>query len=305
MDIQAVIVLVIIGAVMWFILAYSLGVSRREIAANVEREIRSTPDFSADDVYVSPYDRNGLAIDNTRRLVMLIDATRRRTVGFEKLVSAEVMEDNVMLMTTKKGLGRVVVGGLLAGAVGAIVGGLTGRQRSKSSTGVRSVTLAVIVDDFNAPRHSVTFLRWSGEKGLSKNSPIYRQAIEKVQLWQSRLTIAMRHAERFEQPPGMATAGGEFVQSPSALASAPTAITTQQAGAKPSLNLSGQRYRIVKLLGGGAMKKVYLAEDSRLAGRRCAVAEMLDNYSNPEEQQHAAVAFQRECDLLATLLRSA
>jgi len=49
------------------------------------------------------------------------------------------------------------------------------------------------------------------------------------------------------------------------------------------------------------MKKVYLAEDSRLAGRQCAVAEMLDNYSNREEQQHAALAFQRECDLLATL----
>ena len=28
---------------------------------------------------------------------------------------------------------------------------------------------------------------------------------------------------------------------------------------------------------------------------------MLDNYSNPEEQQHASLAFQRECDLLATL----
>ena len=267
----------------------------REIAANLEREIRSIADFSADDVYVSPYSRHGLAIDNARGLVMLIDTNRRRTVSFEKLVSAEVIEDNVTLMTTKKGLGGVVVGGLLAGGVGAIVGGLTGRRKTKSSTGVRSVALVVIVDDFNAPRHIVTFLKWPVEEGLSRNSALYRQSVEKAELWQSRLTLAMRHAERFEQTPDRAPTGGQFAQPPSALASAPTA-STQQTAAKPSFNLAGQRYRIVKVLGGGAMKKVYLAEDSRLAGRRCAVAEMLDNYPNPEEQQHATLAFQRECD---------
>jgi serine/threonine protein kinase len=301
MDVQGVILLVVIGVVIWFTVAYSIGVNRREIATNLEREIRSIVDFSADDVYVSPYSRHGLAIDNARGLVMLIDAKRRRTVSFEKLVSAEVVQDNVTLMTTKKGLGGVVVGGLLAGGVGAIVGGLTGRQKTKSSTGVRSVALVVIVDDCNAPRHIVTFLKWPVEEGLSRNSALYRQSVEKAELWQSRLTLAMRHAERFEHTPSRAPTGGQFAQPPSALASAPTALTTQQTAAKPSFNLTGQRYRIVKLLGGGAMKKVYLAEDSRLAGRQCAVAEMLDNYSNPEEQQHAAVAFQRECDLLAML----
>ncbi len=294
----AVLMVFIVGVI---VLAIILAARSRKLVANREREIRSTADFSADDVYVSPYSRNGLAIDNARGLVMLVDTTRQRKVSFEKLVSAEVMEDNVTLMTTKRGLGGVVVGGLLFGEVGAIVGGLTGRQASKSSTGVRSVTLVVVVDDFNAPRHSVTFMRWADEKGLSKNSALYRQAIEKAQLWQSRLTIAMRHAEQFKQSPESVRAGGAFTQPSSALASAPTAMTTKQAAAKPSSDVIGRRYRIVKVLGGGAMKKVYLAEDSRLAGRRCAVAEMLDNYSNPEEQQHASLAFQRECDLLATL----
>ena len=214
------------------VLAIILAARSRKLVANREREIRSTADFSADDVYVSPYSRNGLAIDNARGLVMLVDTTRQRKVSFEKLVSAEVMEDNVTLMTTKRGLGGVVVGGLLFGEVGAIVGGLTGRQASKSSTGVRSVTLVVVVDDFNAPRHSVTFMRWADEKGLSKNSALYRQAIEKAQLWQSRLTIAMRHAEQFKQSPESVRAGGAFTQPSSALASAPTAMTTKQARGK-------------------------------------------------------------------------
>ena len=104
----AVLMVFIVGVI---VLAIILAARSRKLVANREREIRSTADFSADDVYVSPYSRNGLAIDNARGLVMLVDTTRQRKVSFEKLVSAEVMEDNVTLMTTKRGLGGVVVGG--------------------------------------------------------------------------------------------------------------------------------------------------------------------------------------------------
>jgi len=65
--------------------------------------------------------------------------------------------------------------------------------------------------------------------------------------------------------------------------------------------LLGGRYRIVKPLGGGGMKSVYLAEDLKLSSRLCAVAAMIDNFANPDEQQVAIAAFQREADMLAAL----
>ena len=49
------------------------------------------------------------------------------------------------------------------------------------------------------------------------------------------------------------------------------------------------------------MKLVYLAEDLRLASRRCALAEMVDSFTSPEMQQQAVAAFQREADMLAQL----
>jgi len=55
----------------------------------------------------------------------------------------------------------------------------------------------------------------------------------------------------------------------------------------------GGRYRVVKPLGGGGMKLVYLAEDLRLAARRCALAEVVDNFTNPDAQRQAVDAFQR------------
>jgi len=63
----------------------------------------------------------------------------------------------------------------------------------------------------------------------------------------------------------------------------------------------GGRYRVVKVLGGGGMKLVYLAEDLRLAGRRCALAEMVDSFSSADNQKQAIGAFQREADMLAQL----
>src|ERR1700741_3319711 len=63
----------------------------------------------------------------------------------------------------------------------------------------------------------------------------------------------------------------------------------------------GGRYRVMKPLGGGGMKLVYLAEDLRLAARPCALAEMVDSITNPDMQKQAVAAFQREADMLAQL----
>ncbi len=63
----------------------------------------------------------------------------------------------------------------------------------------------------------------------------------------------------------------------------------------------GNRYRVTRTLGGGGMKQVYLAEDQRLASRSCALAEMIDSFISPSEQQTAIAAFEREADLLAGL----
>jgi len=63
----------------------------------------------------------------------------------------------------------------------------------------------------------------------------------------------------------------------------------------------GGRYRVVKPLGGGGMKMVYLAEDLRLASRPSALAEMVDSFTSPDMQKQAIASFQREADMLAQL----
>ncbi len=61
------------------------------------------------------------------------------------------------------------------------------------------------------------------------------------------------------------------------------------------------RYRVERFVAGGGMGLVYIAQDQRLAGRRCAIKEVIDRFSNPEERARAIEYFHREADTLSQL----
>jgi hypothetical protein len=89
----------------------------------------------------------------------------------------------------------------------------------------------------------------------------------------------------------------------------PAAPTAPSSSSQPGLGprngsspqLIGARYRRVGVLGEGGMKRVYLAEDTKLRNRQCAIAELLDVATDPAQQQVNQRAFEQEVDLLLEL----
>lgn len=64
----------------------------------------------------------------------------------------------------------------------------------------------------------------------------------------------------------------------------------------------GARYQVISVLGCGAMGAVYLAEDKRLVGRRCAIKENRpDSNAGPEYQAQAREQFLAEASVLGQL----
>ncbi|MGC9349920.1 MAG: protein kinase domain-containing protein [Anaerolineae bacterium] len=61
------------------------------------------------------------------------------------------------------------------------------------------------------------------------------------------------------------------------------------------------RYVIDGRIGGGGMGTVYLADDNRLTGRRCAIKEMSPSELAPQDRNWSINAFRREAEILAQL----
>lgn len=63
-----------------------------------------------------------------------------------------------------------------------------------------------------------------------------------------------------------------------------------------------ERYRILRIIGQGGAGNVYLADDTRLQGRQCAIKEVLHDRSMPEDLfRQARDQFEREAVVLARL----
>ena len=73
-------------------------------------------------------------------------------------------------------------------------------------------------------------------------------------------------------------------------------------GVLPSGTLLHKRYRVMDLIGSGGMGAVYLADDNRLEGRRCAVKETLPSpLFSPEAAAALRAQFHQEANILAQL----
>lgn len=131
-----------------------------------------------------------------RREILLTDKDDLRIFAVESIMSCEVLEDGVQLAYANRGnqLLGVAVGGALLGGVGAVIGGLSGSQRTMQR--VQSVVLRFTTDDFDNPVHDIVVAEAVSEKGMGKNDVFYREALKVAQRWHARTVALMKAASR-------------------------------------------------------------------------------------------------------------
>lgn len=94
-----------------------------------------------------------LQFDENQRKIKIINSTQGQKIKFqiynyEDILNCELLEDDVNV--TKGGLGSAIVGGMIAGDVGAIVGSVTGSKKTEKGF-IDTLKIRITVNDLTSP----------------------------------------------------------------------------------------------------------------------------------------------------------
>lgn len=159
MDFWTLVIIGLVGGVGLAIIQTG-NISKKKKA--MEDHLARIDDFSATQKVMGGDGNTGLAIDEQRKKVCLIDNRQQtvslRVVSYKDLLSSEIFEDGATVTKTVRSsqIGGALIGGLALGGVGAIIGGLSGK--TKTSGKVKKFALRLTVNDTKNPLHDVNFL---------------------------------------------------------------------------------------------------------------------------------------------------
>ena len=161
----------------------------------METYLLEIPDFSATQKVLGTDGTNGLAIDEQRKKICLIDHQQQniscRVVEYESLLSSELFEDDSTVTKTVRSsqIGGALIGGVALGGVGAIIGGLSGQ--TNTSEKVKRIDLRLTVNDTRNPLHDVNFLNFE----MKKDSPNYQNAMKTARHWHSLIEVLIKRSD--------------------------------------------------------------------------------------------------------------
>ena len=249
----------------------------------IKERIRNLADFEPEDVFVSNFSLTGIAIDPNQGQLLLADEADLRRCTVPSVVSCEILEDDVQLAYVNRGsqLARAAVGGLLAGGVGTIVGGLSASQRNINK--VKKIILRIVVDDFDKPNHDIVLLDWSlGKRGLKRDGVIYRAALEVAELWHSRVRAMIKATDTPEKG-GMIVTNRDRVLA--LLRSTGVGLTDAEIRRRTGIEPHQQVNQICRSLAEASIVKREKGAEGHLVNRLAATAEPEADYEGEADRR--------------------
>lgn len=147
----------------------------------IQEKIKEIPDFE-------PYKTvlktglysgipTGISIDLDKSKALLIIGQRLIPLEAKDFIEAEVVVDGKTVTKTSRGsqLAGVAVGAILAGGVGAIIGGLSGKTTTQKD--IKGVSLKILTTNKEWPIHLIDFIEYTST-GSSAPEIALREAKE-------------------------------------------------------------------------------------------------------------------------------
>lgn len=179
---------IIIGLIC--VVAYVIydNVSQKEKRGNIESKLKSLNEFNATEIYLQKNGLQGISFDEENKKIAFVFQNTEFIYPFSKLIDCEIIRDNVVVFKSSKS--GAIAGGLIAGGIGAIVGGGSGTEQTK----VKSLALKLIFDDLREPVRNVQFYDSINEKGDS--AFYYENDLRLMERWHGIFTAIISRNNR-------------------------------------------------------------------------------------------------------------
>lgn len=183
-----------IGIVVAIVVLAMVSIAQKQKADERMASVRARSDFAGADVFVSPYNGNGIAISPGSTDLLLIRKDEQTVLAASGILAVEILADDTSIVSTNRGsqIAGAAVGGALLGPVGLLLGGLSGSTRSE--TKIKTLKLRIVTTDFSRPNHDIQFFRDLANNAYKRDSFVLRGPIADAEKWHSRVTALMRAA---------------------------------------------------------------------------------------------------------------
>lgn len=200
--------LIIAGFIVFFGYALSEGKKQEEKQKEIKKSDRKNLDqydldFSPNKSYINPDGKMKIAFNSENELFKIYRMSPNGTIHevaipFDKIVDSEILIDDTTVMKASRGqqVAGALIGGAIAGGVGAIIGGSSPNTTSLNT--VKRIRLKITNEDFENPVYYIDFLSTRDklnrriDKGWNKEDSTVSYALKKAEYWQGVLELAIR-----------------------------------------------------------------------------------------------------------------
>ena len=165
----------------------------------IESSIQTLPNFLVGKIIYSYNYQVALAVDIQRKTICHCKVTDGiayfKKIFYNDIISVELLIEGASITkVTRNGIGRAILGGIIAGPVGAIVGATTGSSRSIGNTATKNVDLHITINDQRNPLVTIDIFR---ESGTPRPGAGERQ-IESARQWVALIRVMIEAANAEE-----------------------------------------------------------------------------------------------------------
>lgn len=155
------------------------------------------PHIRSNQTIVGARGSSGMLLDEDASSFVLFEAKCSGEYNYRDVICSEVIEDGSSVSSTVRSSQAIgaVVGGLAFGGIGAVVGALTGKTRSRNE--VSRVSVAITVSDTQHPLYSVILL--DEAKPVLRTSSKAQEAIAVANRLHSLLGVLIRKADNEDE----------------------------------------------------------------------------------------------------------